>query len=205
MEDLKGAPVQNSLSSDPSVTRWLMQLQRGDESTARWLWEFVHLRLRRLAGRELTSTAALGFDEEDVALSAFDAFCRTVKEGRYHAIDDRDDMWRLLTVITLNKVRRRTRDENRIRRGGGLTRVANSEQLLQELASAQPEPATICMVQDEFRYLIERLERHELKLTLFLKVEGYTSDEVATRLGCTRRTVDRRLALIREIWSEEIA
>jgi DNA-binding CsgD family transcriptional regulator len=31
-------------------------------------------------------------------------------------------------------------------------------------------------------------------------MEGYTNDEIAERLGCARRTVARRLELIRKIW-----
>jgi DNA-directed RNA polymerase specialized sigma24 family protein len=35
-----------------------------------------------------------------------------------------------------------------------------------------------------------------------LKLDGYGNDEIAERLGCTSRTVTRRLALIRSIWDE---
>ena len=33
--------------------------------------------------------------------------------------------------------------------------------------------------------------------------EGYTNGEIAAKLGCTERTVERKLALIREIWVAE--
>jgi DNA-binding CsgD family transcriptional regulator len=36
-------------------------------------------------------------------------------------------------------------------------------------------------------------------------MEGYTNDEIATRLGCARRTVARQLDLIRRIWLAERA
>ena len=32
-------------------------------------------------------------DEEDVALSAFDSFCRGAEQGRFPRLDDRDDLW----------------------------------------------------------------------------------------------------------------
>jgi DNA-directed RNA polymerase specialized sigma24 family protein len=34
-------------------------------------------------------------------------------------------------------------------------------------------------------------------------MEGFTTDEIAAHLGCDRRTVGRRLALIRKIWLAE--
>ena len=35
------------------------------------------------------------------------------------------------------------------------------------------------------------------------RVEGYTNDEIASKLGCTRRTVQRRLNLIRDLWQRD--
>jgi hypothetical protein len=35
------------------------------------------------------------------------------------------------------------------------------------------------------------------------KLEGYTNDEIAARLGCVRRSVERMLQLIRHLWQEE--
>ncbi len=32
------------------------------------------------------------------------------------------------------------------------------------------------------------------------RMEGYTNDEIAAQLGCARRTIARRLELIRKTW-----
>ena len=37
-----------------------------------------------------------------------------------------------------------------------------------------------------------------------LRMEGYTVDEIAARLGCVARTVKRKLQLIRSIWEKEL-
>jgi transcriptional antiterminator len=34
-------------------------------------------------------------------------------------------------------------------------------------------------------------------------MEGYTVDEMAERLGCSPRTVARKLAVIRDLWNDE--
>ena len=76
-----------------------------------------------------------GFDEEDVALSAFHTFCRSIMDGRYGEVANRDALWQLLLVVTINKARRRIRDENRLCRGGGFTQNDISGGLLEAFAS----------------------------------------------------------------------
>jgi ECF sigma factor len=34
-------------------------------------------------------------DEEDVALDTFDSFLRGVRDGRFPALNDREDLWRI--------------------------------------------------------------------------------------------------------------
>jgi DNA-directed RNA polymerase specialized sigma24 family protein len=36
-----------------------------------------------------------------------------------------------------------------------------------------------------------------------MRLEGYSNDEIAARLGCVTRTVERKLDLIRKVWSRE--
>ena len=40
----------------------------------------------------------------------------------------------------------------------------------------------------------------ELRRIAVWKLEGYSLDEIATQLGCARRTVARRLELVRTLW-----
>lgn len=52
----------------------------------------------------------------------------------------------------------------------------------------------------------ETMERmpEELRAILILKMQNYTDSQVATELGCTRRTVSRRLTVIREWMLNEL-
>ena len=187
--------------SHPSVTRWLQELRRGDEFAAERLWEFVQHRLLRLAHHEVKRGNPTVYDEEDVALSAFAALCGSVQQGSYSDIDNRDELWKLLAVITLNKARNRARDENRQRRGGGLQ---VSDDLLEEVASSNADPAATMLMKDECQRLLNQLPRREIQLVALLKVEGYTNEQIAQRLGCTTRSVYRRLNFIRDAWSKEV-
>ena len=59
------------------------------------------------------------------------------------------------------------------------------------------------MAAEEYRRLLDRLGDEALRQVAIDRLEGYTNDEIASRLGCARRTVARRLDLIRKIWEAE--
>ena len=52
-------------------------------------------------------------DEEDVVLSAFNSFCARAKQGKFRQLEDSEDLWQLLVVITqrkaINRYKRATR------------------------------------------------------------------------------------------------
>ena len=106
------------MSSGGSVTRWLGQLQEGDSAAARQLWERYFRRLVGLARKRLRGAPRRAADEEDVALSAFDSFCRAAAQRRFPRLDDRHDLWQLLVVITDRKAGALARATRRQKRGG---------------------------------------------------------------------------------------
>ena len=91
------------MPDDDSVSRWLDGLKAGDDEAIQRLWDQYFQRLARLAGKKLPGHARRGFDEEDVALSAFKSFCARVGKGQFPQLSDQDDLWRLLAVITARK------------------------------------------------------------------------------------------------------
>jgi hypothetical protein len=109
-----------------SVTCWLGPLQTGDSDAARQLWGRYIADLVRLARAKLRDSLRTVADEEDVALSAFDSFCRGVKLGRYPLLEDRDNLWRLLVTITARKAADQVQREHRQKRGRGRIRRASS-------------------------------------------------------------------------------
>jgi DNA-directed RNA polymerase specialized sigma24 family protein len=51
---------------------------------------------------------------------------------------------------------------------------------------------------------MEQLDDSTLRSVATWKLEGYTDVEIAGRLGCVTRTVERKLARIRSIWANEM-
>jgi DNA-directed RNA polymerase specialized sigma24 family protein len=197
--------------SQGSVTTWFQALQDGDRDGAQKLWERFSRRLVGLARQRLRHTPRQAADEEDVVLSAFDSFCRGAENGRFTQLHDRDDLWLLLVTITVRKAIDHHQHEHRLKRAGAArtdaSAVRNGPTLedtgLDALLSREPTPELAAMVAEECDRLLGRLADPELCSIALFKMEGYTDDEIAARLDCARRTVQRRLRLIRQLWEQE--
>jgi DNA-directed RNA polymerase specialized sigma24 family protein len=196
---------------DGSVTVWLEQLKAGDPAAAKPLWDEYFARLVTLARRQLRTAPRASADEEDVALSAFDSFCRGVEGGRFPEMNDRDDLWRVLFVITARKATRLVRHEGREKRGGGRVVPASvvdeasgpGADVVGGAVGSEPSPAFAAEVAEECRRLLSILGEGELRQLAIWKMEGYTNAEIAARWGRSVPTVERKLARIRAIWERE--
>jgi len=64
----------------------------------------------------------------------------------------------------------------------------------------EPTPELAAMVAEEYRHLLGRLGDQTLCRIAAWKLEGYANEEIAARLGCGRRTIERKLGVIRSSW-----
>jgi DNA-directed RNA polymerase specialized sigma24 family protein len=195
------------MASDGSVTCWLGQLQAGDPAAAQRLWERYFRRLVGLARKRLRNAPRRVADEEDVALSAFDSFCRNAEAGRFPHLLDRDGLWRLLMVITARKAAHQIRDQGRQRRGGSPRPAAAPGETfdLEQILSRDPAPEFAAEVADEWQRLVALLGDTELEAVALLRMEGYTVEEIAHQLGYAPRSIKRKLRVIRTAWEKEVA
>ncbi len=198
------------MSSDGSVTRWLAPLQAGDPTAVEELWKRYFQRLVGLARKKLRGTALRAADEEDVALSAFDSFCRNAAQGRFPHLLDRDSLWHLLVMLTARKASHQRRDECRLKRGGGVSiqheTPDDSEEtsLLDQILSREPTPEFAAQVAEDCQILLRRLNDAELEAVALARMEGYSVEEIAVRLGYAPRSIKRKLRLIRDIWGKAL-
>jgi DNA-directed RNA polymerase specialized sigma24 family protein len=200
---------------DGSITHWIGDLKAGGDSAAQHLWERYFHRLVKLARARLRSARRAGAveNEEDAALSAFDSFCRGAASGRFPQLTDRDDLWRLLVVITVRKVLAQLNRQNAQKRGG--RRLVGESALigpdaelrggLDRVIGNDPSPEMAAQVVEEYCRLRARLNSDALRQVLDLRLEGFTREEIASKLGCAERAVKRKLDVIREVWLERQA
>lgn len=201
------------MSLPGSVTTWIAQLKTGDARAAERLWENYFPRLVGLARKKLHELPRRAADEEDVALSALDSFCRAAEQGRFPRLTDRDKLWHLLVTITARKTLQLVRRERRQKRGRGTVRGdsafhgtpehSDEETGLERVIGSEPTPEFAAQMAEEYQQLLARLGGGDLRAIAVWRMEGYSNDEIATRLGCVPRTVERKLGLIRTLWSQD--
>jgi DNA-directed RNA polymerase specialized sigma24 family protein len=197
-----------AVEKSESVSVWTESLKAGDIAAAEKLWRRYFEALVRLARDRLRGAPRAVADEEDAALNAFESFFRGAAQGRYPRLDDRDDLWRLLVVITEGKAHDQAVRERRQKRGGGkvvgMPGPGADEGRGRDpatIAGGLPTPEFAAMVADEYASLLALLRDDSLRQVARLRMEGYTNEEVADRLGCSLRTVARKLELIRRRWT----
>lgn len=202
------------MNVDESVTGWIDGLRRGNELSAQQLWERYFSRLVRVAGAKLPRGVRRDFDEEDVALSAFHSLCTGVKDGRFPRLDDRDNLWSLLVVITARKAMYRMRSATAQKRGGGQVQGESAFRgsadgdrsqatSINQIIGTEPTPEFATELSDESERLLSLLPDEAMRSLALLKMEGYSNKEAAAKLEYGLRTVERRLGLIRQIWEEQ--
>ena len=193
------------MSPNGSVSRLLGELQAGNEAAVQPLWERYFSRLVMLARQKLRSGPPRAADEEDVALSAFATFCRNAEQGRFPRLLDRDDLWRLLVVVTARKASHLLRDEHRQKRGGGLRALPAEGELplLEQVLSREPSPQLAAELAEQCQRLLQTLGDPELEQLAVWRMEGFSIEEIAAKLGYAPRSIKRKLQLIRKLWEGE--
>jgi RNA polymerase sigma factor (sigma-70 family) len=190
------------MSAPGSVTGWLNQLKDGDQAALQPLWECYFQRLLEQACQRLRHAPCRVADEEDVVAIAFERFYQGLQNGRFPRLDDRDDLWRLLVLLTRHAACDLGRKLGRKKRGGQCSPTSEAD--LAQLLCDQPGPEEAVQVAEDCRRLLEKLPNDKLRSIFLRKLEGHTNEEIAQQLGCVTRTVERGLEAIRSIWNEEI-
>jgi RNA polymerase sigma factor (sigma-70 family) len=179
------------------VTRLIRALQGGRDSAVGHLFELYFERLVHLARTRLQMVPGGTAAEEDVALRSFHSMCRRVQSpDRPLRVADRNELWRLLATRTISRaidVLRRHRPEE-----------TPGDEDVEQLLSREPTPEQAAEMADECERLLALLDEPELRQIALWKVEGYTHEEIAAKLGCVTRTVERKVWRIRLLWKHEL-
>lgn len=183
-------------------------MKAGDSAAATCIWERYFDRLVRSVRARLYGQNRAVSDEEDVALSVFESFYNAAENGRFPDLSDRHDLWRLLLRMAARKVVDKRRYDLRQRRGGNvrlhsLDRAADDEQVIEAIGD-EPSPEMVLMTQEAVEQLFSHLGVGQLRDLAGGKLEGHTNAELAQRFGCSERTIERRLNLIREKLQQEL-
>ncbi len=191
------------MESDGSVTNLIRGMRSGDAEAARQIWDRYSPRLAALAEERLPIWMRAAVDGDDVANDALCSVAIGLREGRFPNLRDRDDLWALLGCITLRKAINEKQKAARQKRRPN--RSVERIEAVPDLAAPELPPDLAFKAAEQFERLIDRLHAKDelLEMIALWKFEGYKSEEIAKRLGCSSRRVARKLDLIRIIWETE--
>ena len=197
------------MPEETPITLWIEELRAADEEAAAKLWNHFIGHLHESARHQIRPETRPVYDEEDAALSAFNSVCRGIVEGRFPDLRDRESLWKLMLVITSNKIRDRHRHDQQQRRDVRRTLTdsifGNSAENsavggIHQLPAREPTPEFAAAFAETCEHLFQDLDDPRLREVAVLRMEGYADHEIASRLNCTRSTVQGRLAVIRHQW-----
>ncbi len=168
----------------------LRRFQTGEEDAATELYLRYAARLQALASSQTSSALTSRFDPEDVVQSVFRTFFRRASEGLYD-VPPGEELWQLLLVLALNKVRKLATFHRAQKRDVGKTRGSETLDHLGPGTPSQDEMSrqVLQMVVDD---LLQGLPATQRKI-VELRIDGYRTEDIAQRSHRSMRTVERVL------------
>lgn len=200
--------------SEHSVTQYIEALKKGDPQAAQRIWERFLRRLITLADRKLKASPRSAVNEEDVVQLAFAEFFNQVQQDRFPKLDDRHDLWQILTMLVDRRAKDQIRKLNRQKAGGGKVYTqsillasdeSNDRNPMANIPDLMPTPHMVIEFAELFRERLSALNDAEYSEIALLKMQGYTNQQIAEKFQLSLRTIERRLEDIRLIWTAESA
>lgn len=172
-----------------SDTSLLVRFQAGEDDAATALYTRYAERLMALANRNTGDDLSTRVDAEDIVQSVFRTFFRRVSDGHY-MIPEGEELWKLLLVIALNKVRMIAEHHRAAKRDVTHTRSIGQQEF------ANPADATEVLRMTIDDVLVTLPEPHQQ--VVHARIDGYEIAEIAQRVSLSRRSVERILQSFRK-------
>ncbi|HEY8505264.1 MAG TPA: sigma-70 family RNA polymerase sigma factor [Gemmataceae bacterium] len=175
----------------------------GDQAAAQVLFDRFVERLLLLARRRISQRLASRVDPEDIVQSVFRTFFHRLKQDQFQ-FDDQDDLFKLLVRITVHKTLRQIAFHKAAKRDPGMEahQGENNQEMLAQVLDAEPSPETIVTFMDHLEHFLSQL-RPEDRQILELRLQGYSTEEIAQQLGLYDRKIRRVLERVRAVAQNE--
>ena len=179
-------------ASDASLLR---RYQTGEQEAATELYRRYAGRLLRLAAGQTTADVDARADAEDIGQSVFRTFFRRAALGEYE-LPAGDELWKLLLVIGLNKVRAvagfhkaAKRDVRQTAGGQAFDKAAERE--------AATDTTALNLLELTIEELLAPLPPGHRRI-VELRIAGHEVADIAATVGRAKRSVERILQEFRD-------
>jgi DNA-directed RNA polymerase specialized sigma24 family protein len=188
-----------------SVTTLVQDLvARSEPEAAQRLYERYFQQLEWVARGKLAGTRQRVQDAEDVAQTVLAQFFLRVRKGGFPKLADRHDLWHVLLLILDRRVIDQRRRREPVLGESAFGPPADSADSrapnLGGVVAGAPTAEDIEGLTVELRERLQGLPDSTWRQVAVWKLQQYTNVEIAGRLDCSVRRVERILARIREFW-----
>lgn len=198
------------MSKTQSVTRLIHSCKQGNDFSAVELWRRYVDRIVRMAHKTLGKQPRRVVDEEDIANRAFEAFLQGAKQDRFRKLENREDLWQILAMVTERIAINQIRANSAIKRGNNQVRGDSVFANIDGEAGTgfgcvrdpAPTPESAVILAENVQTLLNQLQDEELQRIAILRMEGFTNLEIAEEIGKSVSTVERKFAIIRSTLEE---
>jgi RNA polymerase sigma-70 factor (ECF subfamily) len=176
------------------------RLRGGDEDAAREVFDRFARRLAGLAASRLPPALSPKVDPEDIVQSVLKSFFLRQADGRL-SVDSWDELWTLLTVLTVrkcgHKVEHFRAGRRDVRRESPPPSASDSVREWDTVAP-DPTPSEAALLTETLQQALGELREDQRPIVL-LRLQGYSHREISELVGCTERTVERVLKNVRGV------
>jgi RNA polymerase sigma-70 factor, ECF subfamily len=172
---------------EPSDRSLLARYRRGSQDAATQFYLRYARRLRGLAAAQMSPALAQRVELDDIVQSVFGSFFRRADTGYYDAPGG-EELWQLLLVTALNKIRNQGNFHRAARRD--VRRTVAGADIEGALEDAQGDDGAVAFLDIVIREAFERLPQVHQQM-LELRIQGYDVAEIAQHTGRSKRTVER--------------
>ena len=177
--------------------------RNGDQSAAKHLFNRYVERLLMLARRRISQRLASRVDAEDIVQSVFRTFFHRLQNDRFQ-FEDQDDLFKLLVRITVHKTLRQIAFHKAAKRDPAQEahQGDNGQELLAQVLDEEPSPQAIVTFMDQLEHFLGQLRPDDRNI-LELRLQGFSSEEIAQQVGIYDRKVRRVLERVRAVAENE--
>ena len=180
----------------------MADLRSGGETAAEEIVSEYTAALVAVARRQIGPQLAQRLDPEDIVQSTYRSLFVRMRQGEYELGSGRD-LWKLLVTMTLNKVRRQAKFHSAQRRDVHLE-AAGTLPLADDANANGPSPSEAAELIDEVQALLADLHDRDRPI-VELRLQGYSTAEIAEQTGRAERSIRRVLEQIRRRLEHSIA
>lgn len=195
------------MKHNETITNWIVGLGNGDERAVEIMFNKYFERLIRLAVRKMHGLDCVARSGEDIAISAIKSLCFRARDKEL-SIENENDLWSCLFRITTRKACAERRKSFAVRRGSNKPLVSglqtgddSDDAIFNYVAGREPPPELALQLAENADELLNLFRESSTQYSIAsLKLQGFSIQEIADKVGLMPRTIFWHLSQMQHKW-----